>query len=148
MEKEQRMKSGLPAIDTSLETSADYMHVPNLTHDRKVHFSLEDLEEENTAALREHAECDEESLSSEEQSSDSDTGDATDTDDTDDATDSEDITDVSDAGEDIMPVQGVSSELGGSPSASGLNIDQLFQQFIKVGQHQSFNLCSLDQLTR
>lgn len=145
------MKSGLPAIDTSLETSADYMHVPNLTHDRKVHFSLEDLQEENTAAPREHAECDEESLSSVEQSSDSDTGDATDTDDTtdtDDATDSEDITDVSDAGEDIMPVQGVSSELGGSPSASGLNTDQLFQQFIEVGQHQSFNLHSLGQLTR
>ena len=128
------------------------MHVPNLTHDRKVHFNLEDLE--NTAAPREHAECDEDSLSSEEQSSDSDTGDATDTGDTtdtDDATDSDDTTDASDAGEDIMPVQGVSSELGGSPSpssASGLNTDQLLQQFIEVGQHQSLNLHSLDQLTR
>jgi hypothetical protein len=142
------MKSGLPTKDTSMEASADYMHVhvhaPDLTQDRKVHFMLEDLEAESTAVPSEHvAQCDEGSISSEEQSSSSDTDDTTDT--------GDDTTDASDNCEDIVTVQAVSSEFRGSPapsSTSGLKIDQLLQQFIETGQHPSLKLHSLDQLTR
>lgn len=139
------MKPGLPAMDTSLQTSADY--VPGLIKDRKVHFTLEELEEEDAANAKdevasEHdAECDgdeqEESLSSEEESSDCDTNDIT--------------TDASSIDEDITTVQDESHELRGSPDPSptdDLNIDQLFQQFIEVGQCPLLKLRSLDRLTR
>ena len=101
------MKPGLPSKDTSLETSADYM--PDLIQDRKVHFMLEDLEEDTTNAMdKEIIEHDDDQgqSSSEDHSSDSDTGDATDTGDT---------TDASDTSEDSVTVQSESSELRGSP---------------------------------
>lgn len=136
------MKPGLPTTDTSLETSADY--IPDLIKDRKVHFVLKDQEEENSAsavdevASEDDAECDDdqEEPSSEERSSDSDIG---------------DTSDASDISEDSMTIQGENSEHRESPgpsSTSGLNIDQLFQQFIEVGQYPSLKLSSLDQLTR
>lgn len=142
------MKPGLPTTDTSLEDSADY--IPDLVKDRKVHFMFQDLEEENTALntrdeeandhdAEEHGDDSEESSLSEEQSfDDSDTG---------------DTTDVSDISEDVTVVRDGSSKLrGGSPApspiGSGLNTDQLFQQFIEVGQCPSLKLSSLDQLTR
>ena len=143
MEKEQRMKPGIPTADASLETSADY--IPDLTKDRKVHFMLEDPEEENTASAvyevaSEHdAECDDDQQesSSEGESSDSDIG---------------DTSDASDVSEDSTTIQGENSEHRESPGpspTSGLNIDQLFQQFIEVGQlYPSSKLSSLDQLTR
>ena len=141
------MKPGLHTKDTSLETSADYM--PDLVKDRKVHFMLEDLEEDATNAMDEEAcehdtdrDNDQDESSSEEQSSDSDIGDTTDTGDTNDG---------SDISEDSVTVQGESSELRRSPDplqSQSLKIDQLFQQFIEQGQSPSLKLSSLDQMTR
>ena len=131
------MKPGLPSKDTSLETSADYM--PDLIQDRKVHFILEDLKEDTTNAMDEEAsehDDDQGGSSSEEHSSDTDTGDAT---------------DASDISEDIVTVQSESNELRGSPDLlpiDGLKIDQLFEQFIELGQHPLLKLHSLDQVTR